>query len=218
MNIIIAGGGKTVFFLCRIFNAKGYKVTIVNNDREESVYLSRHLKSTVIYGNYGDSQTIIEAGVMSADMVLAITPNDHDNLMICQQSMLQYDVLRVLALANDPDNIEVFKSLGIEAFSTTSIISNMIEQITAVEDVRNYFPINKGRMYITEITIDKDSPLIGKTIYEVDLPEESSILLIIRDNQPLLPEKTSNILIGDSILLLTSSEDYGPGVKAITGE
>jgi len=218
MNIIIAGGGKTIYFLTRSFNAKGYKVTIVNNDHEESIYLSRHLKSTVIYGDYGDSEIIMEAGVMSADMVLAITPNDHDNLMICQQSLLQYNVPRVLALANDPDNVEVFKGLGIEAFSTTNIISSMIEQITTVEDIRSYFPLNKGKMHITEITIDEDSPLVGKTIYEVDLPEESHILLIIRDNQPLLPHKTSNILIGDSILLLTSSEDYGPGIKAITGE
>jgi trk system potassium uptake protein len=218
MNIIIAGGGKTIYFLCRSFTAKGYKVTIINKDHEECVYLSRHLKSTILSGDYGDAEILMEAGVMSADMVLAITRNDHDNLMICQQSLLQYNVPRVLALANDPDNVEVFKSLGIDAFSTTNIISNMIEQMTTVEDVRSYFPINKGGMHITEITIDEDSPLLGKTIYEVNLPEESHILLIIRDNQPILPEKTSNILTGDSILLLTSSEDYGPGVKAITGE
>jgi len=83
MNIIIAGGGKTVYFLCRNFISKGYKVTVINRNHDESVWLARKLKVTSIYGDWSSPSVLEESDVNTADVVLAVTPNDHDNLAIC---------------------------------------------------------------------------------------------------------------------------------------
>jgi len=83
MKVLIVGGGKTLYFLCRNFTAKGYEVVIINRDRGECVQLARQLSATVVCGDGSDPAILKEAGAMGADAVLAITPNDHDNLVIC---------------------------------------------------------------------------------------------------------------------------------------
>ncbi|MBN1459603.1 MAG: TrkA family potassium uptake protein, partial [Armatimonadetes bacterium] len=119
MKVLIAGGGKTLYFLSRNFAAKGYSVVIVNRNKQECVQLARQLAATVVCGDASDPEILEESGAIGADAVLAITPNDQDNLAICQLAALQFGVPRVVALANDPDNAEVFEQLGVSSFSLT---------------------------------------------------------------------------------------------------
>ena len=133
MKVLIVGGGKTLYFLCRNFTAKGYEVVIINRNQEECVQLARQLSATVVCGDGSDPGILKEAGAMGADALLAITPNDQDNLVICQLASLQFGVPRAVALANDPENAEVFQKLGVSAFSTTHIIGSLIEQRASLE-------------------------------------------------------------------------------------
>ena len=113
MKVLIVGGGKTLYFLCRNFTAKGYEVVIINRNRGECVQLARQLSAMVVCGDGSDARILKEAGAMGADVVLAITPNDEDNLVICQLASIQFGVPRAIALANDPDNAEIFEKLGV---------------------------------------------------------------------------------------------------------
>jgi trk system potassium uptake protein TrkA len=218
MKILIVGGGKTVYFLCRNLAAKGYEVVIINHDREECVRLARQLKATIVYGDGSDARILEEAGVMSAFAVLAVTPRDQDNLVICQLASLQYRVPRTLALANDPDNAELFEQLGVSAFSTTHIIGSLIEERASFDQITCLLPIGAGRVNITEIVLDKASPVVGQVLKDIALPENSLVAVVIRDDHAIVPRGGNELMADDRLVLITMPENHGPVMKVFTGE
>ena len=171
MKVLIVGGGTTLFFLCRTFAARGYEVVVINRDREECVQLARELSATVVCGDGSDAAVLKDAGAMAADAVLAITPNDEDNLVTCQLAALKFGVPRAVALANDPDNAEVFEKLGVSSFSTTRSVSSLIEQRASLEQITNLLPVGEGRVNVTEVVLDDalwrlDGPAQGEVAHE----------------------------------------------------
>ena len=162
MNVLIAGSGKTLFFLCRAFTAKGHAVTLVNTNRDECEQLARELPALVIHGDASEADVLKEAGAMRADVILAITPKDQDNLVICQLAALQFGAPRTLALANDPDNAPIFEQLGVHAFSTTEIISSLIEQRASLEQVLTQLTIGQGRVNVTDLV----APPVGTAYFD----------------------------------------------------
>jgi trk/ktr system potassium uptake protein len=218
MKVFIVGGGNTLYFLCRNFTAKGYEVVIVNKDREECVHLAQQLSATVVCGDGSDPKILREAGAMGADALLAITPKDQDNLVICQLASLLYGVPRTLALANDPDNAEVFENLGVPAFSTTRIIGSLIEQKASLEQITNLLPVGEGRVNVTEIVLDSGSPVAGKHLKDIELPENALVAVLIREGKPIIPRGASRLVQGDRVVLITLPENHGPVLKAFTGE
>ncbi len=218
MKVIIVGGGKTLYFLCRNFTSKGYQVVIVSQDHDECIQLARQLSATVICGDGSDAEVLMEAGAMGADAVLAITANDQDNLVICQLAALKFGVPRAVALANDPDNTEIFEKLGVAAFSTTHIVGSLIEQRASLEQILNLLPVGEGRVNVTEIVLDADSPVAGKLLKDIELPENALIAVVIRDNQPIVPRGANDLQAGDRVVLITLPENHGPVLKALTRE
>jgi len=218
MKVLIVGTGKTLYFLCRNFTAKGYEVVIINRNREECVRLARQLSATVVCGDGSDAGILQEAGAMGADAVIAITPNDQDNLVICQLASLKFGVPRALALINDPDNAEVFDQLGVTAFSTTHIIGSLIEQRASLEQITNMLSVGEGLVNVTEILLDADSPVAGKLLKDIDLPENALVAVVIRDNQPIVPRGANQLLAGDRVVLITLPENHGPVLREFTGE
>jgi trk system potassium uptake protein TrkA len=218
MKVIIVGGGKTLYFLCRSFTAKGYTVVIINRNRGECVQLARQLSALVICGDGSDARILKEAGAMGADVVLAITPNDEDNLVICQLASIQFGMPRAIALANDPDNAEIFEKLGVSAFSTTHIVGSLIEQRASLEQIINLLPVGEGRVNVTEIVLDLASPVAGKLLKDVVLPENALVAVVIRDNQPIVPRGANKLLAGDRVVLITLPENHGSVLRVFTGE
>jgi trk system potassium uptake protein TrkA len=218
MKVLIVGTGKTLYFLCRNFTAKGYEVVIINRDREECVQMARQLSAMVVCGDGSDATILKEAGALGADVVLAITPNDQDNLVICQLASIQFGVPRSIALANDPDNAEIFEKLGVSAFSTTHIVGSLIEQRASLEQILNLMPVGEGRVNVTEIRVEPDSPVAGKLLKDVDLPENTLVAVVIRDNQPIIPRGPNLLMGGDRVVLITLPKNHGRALKAFTGE
>ncbi|MFZ5573072.1 MAG: potassium channel family protein [Thermodesulfobacteriota bacterium] len=218
MKVLIVGAGKTLYFLCRNFTAKGYEVVIINRNQQECVQLARQLSAMVVCGDGSDAATLKEAGAMSADVVLAITPNDQDNLVICQLSAIQFGVPRAIALANDPDNAEIFEKLGVSAFSTTHIVGSLIEQRASLDQIINLLPVGEGRVNVTEIVLDAASPVAGKLLKDIVLPENALVAVVIRDNHPIVPRGANELLAGDRVVLITLPENHGSVLRVFTGQ
>lgn len=218
MKVLIVGGGTTLYFLCRNFAARGYEVVVINRNREECVQLARELSATVVCGDGSDAVVLKEAGAMGADAVLAITPNDQDNLVTCQLAALKFGVPRAVALANDPDNAEVFEKLGVSSFSTTRIVSSLIEQRASLEQITNLLPVGEGRVNVTEVVLDDDSPVVGRRLKDIGLPENALVAVVIRGNMPIVPRGANDLRAGDRVVLITLPENHGPVLRAFTGE
>jgi trk/ktr system potassium uptake protein len=218
MKVLIVGSGKTLYFLCRTFTSKGYGVVIVNRDRAECVRLARQLSATVVCGDGSDAGILRDAGAMGADAILAITPNDQDNLVICQLAALKFGVPRTVALANDPENAEVFEKLGVAAFSTTQIISSLIEQHASLDQIVNMLPVSQGRVNVTEIVLEAGSPAAGRLLKDINLPGNALIAVVIRHGRALVPRGGDDLQAGDRLVLITLPENHGPVLKSLTGE
>jgi len=218
MKVIIVGGGKTLYFLTKSFTDKGYEVVVVNRDHEECVQMARQLKALVIEGDGSDPQVLREAGALGANAVLAITPNDQDNLVICQVAALQCGVPRILAKANDPDNAEVFQQLGVPAFSTTQIIGNLIQERASMDEVMNLLPVGEGRVNVTEVVLTSASQVAGKHLRDIRLPENALVAVVIRDGHAMVPRGDNQLLQGDKVILITLPENHGTVLKSFTGE
>lgn len=218
MKILIVGGGKALYFLCRTFLAKGHEVTVINRDPGECVRIARALRVTVVRGDGTDPAILEQAGAYAAETVVALTPNDQDNLAICQVCRVQYDVPRAVALALDPDNAAVFQKLGVEAFSITPVIATLIEQRTQLDDITNLIPAGEGKVNITELVLPPAAPVIDKPLREVLLPPDSLIAVVLREGAALVPRGNTFLRAGDRIVLISLPANHGETIKAITGD
>jgi len=215
-TIILVGGGKLVYFLTRLFVSKGYSVTIITRDGEESVSMARRIRATVVLGDGSDPRVLEDAEASRADALLAVTPHDHANLVICQIASLRFRVPRVLALANDPDNEELFASLGVAAFSPTRIIASLIEQRTAFEEITNLIPVGEGRVTVTELLPAPSAKVCGKALRDLHLPGNSLVGYILRDGSPLVPRGDTVLAAGDRIILIALPENFGKALGVFT--
>ncbi|MBC8382331.1 MAG: NAD-binding protein [Candidatus Cloacimonetes bacterium] len=219
MNIIIVGGGKFVYFVAKNFQSKGHQVTIINKSLDECTWLSRKLKGIVVHGDGTDPVILKDAKASQMDAILAVTPHDQDNLIICQIAQLNFQISKTLAYVNDPDNEEIFRKLGITAaFSTTHMISNVIEQRTAYDDIVGLSSVAGGKVNVTELIISKDFPVCDKRLDEIQLSDNGLIACIIRDDKQIIPHGTTILKEGDNIILISLPENHGEIIKTLMGD
>ena len=221
MRVILLGGGETVetiYFLARLFVRRGYNVTIVDPNPAEAQMLARRVKANVLLGDGSDPAVLEEAGARQADLVLSLTPQDPDNLVACQVARKLYGVPRTLALVNDPENEEVFRRLGItEVFSSTQVIGSLIEGRTVFDEITQLFPADEGRRYVAEVVLDEDAPGVGKTLQELNLPTESSVVAIIRYGQVVVPGPQDRLQLADRLIAIALPEHQEHLLHALAG-
>jgi trk system potassium uptake protein TrkA len=221
MRVILVGGGETIetiYYLARLFERRGYQVTIVNPFPEEALMLSRRTKATVILGNGSDPALLEEAGARRADVVLSLTAYDPDNLAACQIAQTMYKVPRTMALVNDPDNEELFRQLGIPlVFSATRVIGSLIEGQTVYDEITHLFPAAEGRVHVTELELMEGSPATGRQLQDLSLPKDSLIVAIIRGEEVIVPSGTSRLQAADHLILIALPEHQEEALRSLTG-
>ncbi|XWX03340.1 NAD-binding protein [Aggregatilineales bacterium SYSU G02658] len=208
MRIIMVGGDETVYYLARQFVRKGYHTTIINRDAQRARELANDTKATVVLGDGTHIQRMEEAGARQAELVLALTSRDQDNLIACQIAQRNFGVPRTIALVNDPDNEEVFHKLGVtHAFSATRIIASIIDQETDFDAIIQIAPVAKGRITISDVHLEKGAPAIGKTLQDLHLSGRTLIGAIIRDDHVIVP-RGSTVLNERDHLIVISEPGY----------
>ena len=217
MNIIVVGGGRLGYFVCRSFVAKGHHVTLINRDKLECTRLARRLGATVVLGNGGDPQILADAGAQTTDVMVAVTNNDEDNLVICQLASLQFGVPQTVALVTDPDHEEVFRKLGVTAVSTTRILSGLIEQMVAFDEITELMPVGEGKVHVTNVVLSEKSPIIGIQLSDVPLPRDSLIACVLRRGRPLVPTGTTVLRKQDRVIAISLPENHNQVLETLTG-
>ncbi|MEM8808270.1 MAG: TrkA family potassium uptake protein [Cyanobacteria bacterium P01_G01_bin.38] len=217
MRIIVIGDDQLTYFLGRQFASKGYQLTVIAPNSEQALSLSRRLKATVLVGDGSDSRLLESAEAYRANVLLALTAQDQDNLVACQIAQDRYGVPRTIALVNDPENREIFEKLGVTiAFSATEILGSLIEQQTDFQDIKNLMPVMDGEVNITEVILKEDSPGVGQPIRDLNL-RGAVVACIIRRGSVLLPQQRSYLHAGDRLLLVSESNHYGEAQQALVG-
>lgn len=201
MRIIIVGGGKLGNQIARNMLERKYCVKLIEKDKAKCVRLANDLDAEVIYGDGTELEVLEEAGAKGADCFIAVTGSDQDNLVASQLAKKEFKIRKVIARTNDPRNLEALRSLGPDiAVSSTEIITNMIEQEIDSAQMHLIATLNKGRASISELTLPEDTALKGVMLKDLELPQGSLIISIVRGDTMMIPNGTTSFLPDDEIV------------------
>jgi len=208
--VIVAGGGKVGYYLSRALLNEGHEVLVVERDKRRADAIAEDLGSVVLRGDACEASTLADAGTSRADVVVATTGDDEDNLVICQLAKRKFNAGRTVARINNPKNRHIFTLLGVDvAISSTELILTQIQQEMPGQALVHLIKLRARDLELVEGTVLPGSPLVGRMVGRAQLPENSSILLILRDGDAVIPAPSTAIEAGDEIVALCRTEAEG---------
>jgi trk system potassium uptake protein TrkA len=203
MYIVVVGAGKVGWNLARELIGKGNEVTVIESDASRFAMVEEELEHAVHYGDGSELWVLERAGVARADMVIAVTGDDEDNILICQVAREKYGVERVIARCNNPRNLQHFELLGIKpAVSATDLILRLIEHEVPRYGFLHLLDLPQERLEIIEIEVAEGSPAAGTMVKDLGLPDGSLAIAILRHGTGFVPLSDSVIEAGDEVLIV----------------
>jgi trk system potassium uptake protein TrkA len=206
MYVIVIGGGKVGYYLTKTLAREHHEVLLLEKDPKRANVLQETLGDLVVQGDGCEVRTQEEAGMGRADVVAAVTGDDEDNLVVAQIAKRRFEVPRSVARINDPKNQAVFKALGIDTtVSATEIIYHMIEQQIPSGDVIPLAILRGSNIEIVEVELASRSPLVGRTLKQLPLPDETLVISVVRNGTPSLPNADEPFRAGDTVIALVGA-------------
>jgi trk system potassium uptake protein len=202
--IIIAGGGKVGENLGRALLQKGDEVLILEKRPPRYHALHDKLGEAVFFGDACEIRTMVQVGMERADLVVAVTGDDEDNLIICQVAKQWFGVPRAIGRVNNPSNEETFHKLGVEeTISATRLMYQLIEQEVATNDVMPLSLLRRGNLEVVEVKLQPNSPALNIPIRQLSLPSGCLLTAIVRENYVQIVTGDSQLRENDTVVALT---------------
>lgn len=209
MKVVIAGGGSVGVAIATDLAERNHDVVILEQSSDIVLKIREQIQSPHVKVEQCDAcevKSLAKAGVQSADVMIAATGDDEDNLVISWLARSQFAVGRVIARVNNSRNEWLFnENWGVDvAVSIPSLITSLVDEVVEVGSVVSLLEVAQGRMELVEVTLDSDAPVIlsGATLDEIGLPDVARVLTIVRDDVPLAALPTTTFLEHDHVLLL----------------
>jgi len=204
MYIVIVGAGKVGYFLAKRLYQGKHTVSIVDKDKSICEEAAKQLDVLVINGDGCDPRILEEAGITKADVIAAVTGDDEDNLIICQLAKEKFKVGRTVSRVNNPDNEHTFAELGVDVpIDSTKIIAKIIEEEVSFSDFVNLMSFKRGKLAIVRVDLPEDSPVINKLVQDIQLPQDSVLVSIVRKEEVIVPRGETRLEAGDDIIAIT---------------
>jgi trk system potassium uptake protein len=210
MYVVICGGGKVGWNLARELIEKGNEVTLVEQDRRRYLIIEEELEHAVQYGDATELWVLERAGIQRADLAIAVTGDDEDNILICQIAKEKYLCERTISRVNNPRNLQHFELLGIQpAVSATDLILRLIEHEVPRYGLLHLLDLPQERLEIIEVEVAQGSHADGAMVKDLGLPDGSLAISILRDGTGFVPLADSVVEAGDEVLVVldTGLED-----------
>jgi len=203
MYVIIVGAGKVGLNLARELIDKGHEVTLLESDRRRYLLVEPELGHVVHYGDATELWVLERAGVQRTDLVITVTGDDEDNMLVCQVAKEKYECERVIARVNNPRNLQHFKLLGIQpVVSATDLILRLIEHEVPRYGLVHLLALEEERLEIIELEVQSGAPAAGLRVADVSLPEGSLVISVLRDGRGFVPTPETVVEAGDQVLLV----------------
>jgi trk system potassium uptake protein TrkA len=201
--IVVVGAGKVGLNLARELIGKGNELTLVESDRQRYGVVEEELEHAVQYGDGSELWVLERAGIERADLVIAVTGDDEDNILISQVAREKYGVDRVIARCNNPRNLQHFELLGVKpAVSATDLILRLIEHEVPRYGLLHLLDLPQERLEIIEIEVAEGSPAAHSQVKDLGLPDGSLVISILRDGTGFVPGADSVVEPGDEVLIV----------------
>src|SRR3954463_14113136 len=204
MFLLIAGGGKVGSNLGRGLIRAGHEVTLIEQRDTRYVHLEAEFEHQVHKGDATELFVLERAGIKRPpDVVVAVTGDDEDNIIICQLAREKYGVETTIARVNDPRNQPYFDLLGISpTVSATASIMGLIEHEVPEHGLIHLLELRKENLEIVELTIDDHANAKGKRVGGLKLPEGARVISVVRNGTAEIPDEQTQLQVGDQVLAI----------------
>jgi trk system potassium uptake protein TrkA len=211
MYVIVIGGGEVGHYLCKQLLEEGHEVVVIEKDARICEYIEEELGDICLHGDASEITILKKAGITRADMVIAVTGEDEDNLAACQVAKQKFKVPRVIARINTPRNEKIFAKLGVErTVDAVELISEHIKAETMLFPVTRLFSIRDRGLEVVLVRVGRNSPAVGKPIGELSLPLGSVISLVIpQGKESEIPAADVVLKEGSQLICLVPTENIG---------
>lgn len=203
MYVIIVGAGKVGWNLARELINKGHEVTVIESNLRRYQIVEEELEHAIQYGDGSELWVLERAGIERADLVIAVTGDDEDNILISQVAREKYGVQRIVARCNNPRNLQHFQLLGISpVVSATDLIMRLIEHEVPEYGLVHLLDLPAEQLEIIELEVTPGSAAAGRRVGELELPDGALVTAILRNGSGFVPNADSVIEPGDEVLVV----------------
>src|SRR5579875_354436 len=206
MYAIVAGGGKVGYYLAKELVEQGHEVLVIERDSKQCAIIQEDLGDIVMQGDAAEASVLAEAGTARADVMVAVTGDDEDNLVICQVAKKRFRAPRTIARINNPKNEQIFRMLGIDAtVSATDVILGVLEQELPAHAVIPLLRLRHADVEVVKTVLDDQAPVVGRPLRDLSLPADCAIVLLVRGGTPIFPNPDTRLTAGDEVIAVTTT-------------
>lgn len=215
MKVLIIGGGEIGRTLINILSSKDYEVILIEKDEAIAKEIAEKSDVTVVKGDGTEMSILKDAGIETADSVIAVTDDDKTNLMISEIAK-SHNTKKIISRVNEPKNDELFTKLGINLIvpMVGLAVTSIKRMLMRVGEERILNEIGEGKIQVVELEVGEKSKLVEKPAQL----KGAVIGTIYREGELIIPEKTTKIQAGDVLLITLKTEDLPKLHKLISGE
>ncbi|MGH9054587.1 MAG: potassium channel family protein [Acidimicrobiales bacterium] len=219
MKVAIAGGGVVGVSIAGDLVRNGHEVLIIESDpavvaRQESMAGLRWFA-----GDACEVATLHSAGFAEADVVVAATGDDEDNLVVSLLSKQEFAVPRVIARVNHPKNRWLFnETWGVDvSVSIPHLLTALVEEAVSVGTLVRLLHFAEGKAGLVEVTLAEDSPAGGRQIADLGMPRDASVVAVVRDRRVVVPRGDTALVAGDEVIALVTTESEDAVRRILVG-
>jgi trk system potassium uptake protein TrkA len=211
MRVVLVGGGNVGTYIARELHKGGHEVLIVESDPNRVAQALAQGDPEGVSWLQADACEVsefVKAEPSSADVVVAVTGDDEDNLVVSLLAKQEFGVPRVVARVNNPSNEWLFnETWGTDvSVSTPHLLTALVEEALSVGSLVRLLAFEGGRVRLSEVTLADGSPAGGKEVQELGLPRDSTVVAILRQDRVVVPRGDTVLYSGDEVLVLVSNE------------
>lgn len=217
MYILIAGGGKVGANLTGALLAQGHEVTLMDNDRERYRLLEERFGAVVRYGDATELALLERAGVERADLLVAVTGDDEDNVIVSQVARDKYGVPKVIARVNDPRNQAHFDMLDIyPTVSATNTVLTLVEHELPQHELLTLVDLRRENLEIVEFVVETGTAAAGRAVKDLGLPAQARLIWISRDDGSEIAQGDTRLRPGDQVIAILAPSAE-PALRRLLG-
>jgi trk system potassium uptake protein TrkA len=219
MFIMVVGAGRVGFYLTRELLASGHEVVLIEKDPTRAAHVATDLGSIVVNRDGCEGRDLESAGANRADVVVAVTGDDEDNLVICQMAKHHFNVPRTIARVDNPKNGELFRELGVsDVISATRNALAAIEQDIPMHELLHLAQLQHGDIEVVEAQIGEESPAVGRAARQLALPDGCNLVALIRNDTLEVIGSDTVLQAGDKVVAISRTDCQDDVQRLLIGE
>jgi len=206
MRAAIAGAGNVGTHIANDLAEAGHDVLLLEQDPDIAARLRLSPGVEVVVADACEPSLLAAAGLDTCDVMVAVTGDDEDNLVISLLAKQVFAVVRVVARVNHPSNQWLFnETWGVDiAVSTPHLLTALVEEAVSVGSLVRLLQFEDARL--VEVTLAPDSPAGGQAISELGVPRDATVVAVIRERHVIVPRGETVMEPGDEVLVLVTPD------------